>query len=323
MSNIINEIKVATSYNGNFFVCFLNNTTPICLINDNSYNFNEINCKQNENWFTSYKVLYFYEIDYFILISKKYLTTTIFNNHDYTLRLCNTDILSEQTNAYSLIYNNGYQIVNYNNFTNYKESIDISILASIKHSKYVEEAKHLINESENKEELIINLNSFIKNNINLDYIDFNEELIIPKDQMTITFTSTSIQKMNENSNLTTINLGKCEKILKIIYNISDESNLYMLKIDTKQEGKNYPLIEYEVFYPLDNGEIELLNLSFCKDVDIELSIPIKINSLSFLFYSIFLYFFKNFLFFFFFFQNNYFNPAESYSNNIQKFLNYH
>ena len=51
----------------------------------------------------------------------------------------------------------------------------------------------------------------------------------------------------------------------------------MLKIDTNQEVKNYPLIEYEVFYPLNNGKMELLNLSFCKGIDIELSIPIIIN----------------------------------------------
>ena len=117
----------------------------------------------------------------------------------------------------------------------------------------------------------------IKNNINLNYIDDNEELIIPKDQMTIAFTSTAIQKMNENSNSTTINLGKCEKKLKNIYNISKEANLYILKIDTKQDYKNYPIIEYEIFYPLNNGEIEILNLSFCEGIDIELSIPIIIN----------------------------------------------
>ena len=44
-----------------------------------------------------------------------------------------------------------------------------------------------------------------------------------------------------------------------------------------KKGKNYPLIEYEVFYPSINGKIEILNLSYCKDIHIELSIPIKIN----------------------------------------------
>ena len=40
---------------------------------------------------------------------------------------------------------------------------------------------------------------------------------------------------------------------------------------------NYPLIEYEVFYPINNGKIKILNLSFCEGTDIEISIPIIIN----------------------------------------------
>ena len=272
----INEIKVAVSYNDNFFVCLLNPSTPICLINDNVYDFQEINCKHNENWSPKYKVLYFKESDEFMLISRTHLVSTVINNQNKVIKKCGKKILTEQTNAYSIIYNNDYQVVNYSNFDNYNNSINISLIARNKYLNYVEEAKCLI-DPENKDKLIINLNNFTKNNLKLNYIDDNEELIINQDEMTITFTSTYIQKKNENSNSTTINLGECEKVLKYIYNISEESNLYILKIDKKEEGKNYPLIEYDVFYPLDNGEIELLNLSLCKDVNIELSIPIKIN----------------------------------------------
>ena len=82
--------------------------------------------------------------------------------------------------------------------------------------------------------------------------------------------------MKENKNIKIINLGKCEKDLKYIYNISEENNLYILKIKNEKNGKNYPLIEYEVFYPLNDG-LDLLNLSFCEGTDIELSIPFIIN----------------------------------------------
>ena len=127
--------------------------------------------------------------------------------------------------------------------------------------------------------LIENLNEFIKEGININYRNENKEIIIQKDDMTISFSSTYIQKLNEisNSNSTVINLGKCEKNLKTVYNISDESYLYMLKIDKEQRGKNYPQIEYEVFYPLSNGKIEILNLSYCEGIDIEILIPIIIN----------------------------------------------
>ena len=97
--------------------------------------------------------------------------------------------------------------------------------------------------------------------------------------MVITFTSTEIQKNNENSKYTTINLGECENILKKYYNISEESKLYILKIDKEQKGKNYPQIEYQVFYPSISGKMEILNLSLCDGIYIELSIPIVINAL--------------------------------------------
>ena len=280
MSNTINEIKATTSYNGNFFVCFLDDTTPMCLINDYVYNFSKINCELDSGWYFDYKVLYFKETDDFMLVSRIRLTTTIFSNYDYSLKLCKEHIFSDQQNANSIIYNNKtnkYQVVNYSNFKNYKNNIDISIKANIKHSQYIKEAKNIIDNTENKGELITNLNEFIKNSINLDYIDNNEELIIPKDEMTITFTSTFIQDANKNSNSTTIILGECEDILKGFYNISKESKLYILKIDKEQKGKNYPIIEYEVFYPSINGTIEFLDLSLCEDTLIELSIPITIN----------------------------------------------
>ena len=282
VTNNIKEIKVATSYDSNFFVCFLDDTTAICLINDYLYNFNEISCKHDPKWSTEYKVLYFRQTDDFMLISRSLLTTTILNNNNNLVKLCKTDILTHQTYVFSIIYNkdiNDYQLVNHKNFLNYLESIDISELASVKHFKYIEQTKYLINNSQNKEELIKNLNEFITYNINLDYIDESEELIIHKDEMTITFTSTYTKnnKKNINSNSTIINFGDCEKNLKNAYNISEESPLYMVKIDIEQEYKNYPLIEYEFFYPLDNEKLEILNLSYCENIPIEIYIPIQLN----------------------------------------------
>ena len=113
--------------------------------------------------------------------------------------------------------------------------------------------------------------------MNIEYLSDNNEIIIPADEMTISFTSTNTQKEKENTNYTTINLGQCENDLKTAYNISKENNLYILKIDKEQKGKNYPVIEYQVYYPLNGGKMELLNLSFCENSDIELSIPVQIN----------------------------------------------
>ena len=175
-----------------------------------------------------------------MLVSRYDLTTTKYNNLYNSLLTCSKGIFTKQSNNFSIIYdyNNSYQVVNYTNFMNYAQCQDISFIGNIKQSEYIKQSKSSIENSVNKEELIANLNDFIKNKIDLNYIDENKELIIPKDNDTkITFTSTNIQKNNEetNSNTSTINLGKCEDTLKNVYNISNESNLYILKIDKEQK----------------------------------------------------------------------------------------
>ena len=279
--NKINQIKIATSFDDNFFICYSNASNPICFINDDLYNFKEIGCKNGEKWSPEYRVLFFNETNDFMLISRGDLTITLYNNLNNTLLKCKkTKIFGSQKQMYSIIYNNGYKKVNYTNFQDNNKCQNISVFENIKYSEYITEAKNLFVTSESNEELITNINEFIKNKINLNYIDENKELTIQKDDETIiTFTSTNIQKIKEesNSNASTINLGKCEDILKYVYNISKESNLYILKIDKEQKGKNYPSVEYEVFYPINNDKIDILNLSYCESTNIEISFPIEIN----------------------------------------------
>ena len=283
--NEINQIKLAKSFNDKFFICILNKDIPSCFINENSIEFKEINCiyPNDDAWSSEYKVFYFNETHEFMHISRSWLNLTIINNFGGSTKQClgRIDYLNfPQINDFSIIYINEiqkYKIVNSEDFKNYNNCINLDIFEKIKHTEYTEKIKDFICNTTNKDELMININEVIKNEININYIDNDEELIIQKDGITIAFTSTHIQKLNENNNSTTINLGKCENYLKTAYNISEESNLYMLKIDTPQEYKNYPLIEYEIFYPLSNGKMEILNLSFCEGTNIELSIPIDIT----------------------------------------------
>ena len=261
-------------------MCVLSGEKPFCLINKkNTNNFKEINCTY-ETYYNNYKVLFFNKTNEFMFISGYNLFTTIFNNLNDEISACSEQIFGKKSyDYYSIIYNNEYQLVNYTNFQEYNKcKSNATFFENINHFDYIENIKISINKTKNEKELISKLNEIIKNIITINYIDKNEELIIQKDEMTIAFISTHIQKINENNiNATTINLKKCEDDLKKAYNISKESNLYILKIDKEQKGKNYPQIEYEVFYPLNNGKMEILNLSFCEDSNIEIYIPIKIN----------------------------------------------
>ena len=278
--NEINQIKFASSYNDRFFVCILNGTVAICLNNNNTndfFEFKEIACHFSSNYSSRYKVFYFKESDDFMFISISYCTATILNNNNNIIKKCGKRIFELQSNEYSIIYNNGYNLINYTNLSKFIEHKNISILKRDKKSNYLKMIKNSYEGAQNEEQKISILNKYMKNKTSLLYIDENEELIFSKDEITITFTSTYIQKKNENSNSTTINLGKCEDILKFIYNISKESNLYILKIDKYQNFKNYPPIEYEVFYPLNGREMKILNLSFCEGIEIVLSIPVIIN----------------------------------------------
>ena len=109
--------------------------------------------------------------------------------------------------------------------------------------------------SQKKQEIINNCNiSDINNGRDVESkVDGNDN-----DEIIMAFTSTKNQKNNENENKTTINLGECEYKLKDLYNISYNDSLYIVKLDVKQKGMDIPKIEYEVYYPLYNKELILL-----------------------------------------------------------------
>ena len=86
----------------------------------------------------------------------------------------------------------------------------------------------------------------------------------------ITITTSDCLANFTKDNLTyTINLGKCEMRLKMIYNISinEALTIYINKIT--------PEIEYEVYY-----NSKQLNMSYCKDIIIPIIYPTSINTLN-------------------------------------------
>ena len=97
--------------------------------------------------------------------------------------------------------------------------------------------------------------------------------------MNITLTTTENQKNqnSENVNTTTINLGKCEDLLRQTYNISDDQKIYMKKIDVIQEGLKIPYVKYDVYSKLNGNNLIKLNLTVCKNTKVDISIPITIT----------------------------------------------
>ena len=136
----------------------------------------------------------------------------------------------------------------------------------------------LSDEIQDKQELVDNIKEFIKSGINLDDLENGSDIDIKEEGLTISITTTKNQKNNEiNKNKTVIDLKECEDKLKEEYNITKNNSLCILKLDVEQKGMKIPKIEYEVYYPLYGDKFIQLNLSYCKDINIDLLIPTDID----------------------------------------------
>ena len=144
--------------------------------------------------------------------------------------------------------------------------------------KEICQINYMPNDTNNKEvedKELENIKTILTNGFNTSDIGSGKNLIIKQRESTITITNTENQK--KPSNLTTIDLGECEKKLKDEYSIPENEPLYILKIDVKKEGLKIPKIAYEVYYPLSPGNLTKLNLTVCQDSDIKLSLPVVLS----------------------------------------------
>ena len=116
----------------------------------------------------------------------------------------------------------------------------------------------------------------INGKINLTNIAIGKEdyLIIKENDIIYQITTSNNQKNNEYDNISTIDLGDCEKILKDKYKIDDNLPLIIYKVDYSKEGLLIPVIGYEIYHPLNNS---ILDLNYCDKEKVEVNIPVTIN----------------------------------------------
>ena len=107
-----------------------------------------------------------------------------------------------------------------------------------------------------------------------DVIDNNQDLLTKEKNVLYQITSSDNQNKNEYSNISTIQLGDCEEKLREVYHIDPQIPLLIFKIDNYEEGQLIPVIEYEVYEPINKTR---LNLDECKGTKIEISIPVTIE----------------------------------------------
>ena len=118
------------------------------------------------------------------------------------------------------------------------------------------------------------IKEFMKDRFNFTDIDKGNDFIYNYEKTSYIISSTSNQKKNNDSNISTIDLGECENKLKEKYNISTNDSLYIFKTDIFIEYIRK--VEYSVYYIFPPNNLTRLNLDICKDMKIDMFIPIEI-----------------------------------------------
>ena len=150
-----------------------------------------------------------------------------------------------------------------------------SILTNIIYNN--NEIQNIINNISNISSVFEIFENIFINNYNTSNIDSGNDDIFTKDKITVTFSTTTNQKDNINNNKTIVDIGKCEELLRKYYNINENENLYIKKIDLKQDGMKIPKIEYDIYMKISETQLKKLNLSICKNTTIFISLPAIIN----------------------------------------------
>ena len=102
--------------------------------------------------------------------------------------------------------------------------------------------------------------------------DSNE--IIETENVVFQLSTLEEQKNNNNPNVSSIDLGECEQLIKNQEGLSENDNLIVLKTDIKNEDLASTYVQYEIYNPIS---LKLISLDICSDIPISISIPIALN----------------------------------------------
>ena len=112
--------------------------------------------------------------------------------------------------------------------------------------------------------------------------DYNgENTIIETENVVIQISTLEEQKNSINPNVSTIDLGECENILKEKYNISKDYSLIVLKTDIKNDDLSVTYVQYEIYHPITKKQ---LDLKYCNDIKITVNVPVNLDDNAILLY---------------------------------------
>ena len=233
------------------------NCSDICFQNNTEFDSEQNKCKKKEVKFEDKLSTIIYEDK----PKNNYLTSNIINIPE------TNQIINNSTHT-NIIATTFYESIKENNYLSSNNNITYT---NVIYPELIIEETYIINQDnftkEIQDYLMNNFQSITKNNYS----------IFTNGDVTYTLSTTTYQKNNRNSNVTTVDLSDCEDKLKIQYDIPKDDELYILKIDKYLDGLNIPKIEYEIYYPFSPNNLTKLDMSICKNVKINIAIPININ----------------------------------------------
>ena len=107
-----------------------------------------------------------------------------------------------------------------------------------------------------------------------DKISPNANEIIETENVIFQISTLEEQKNSNNPNVSSIDLGDCEKLLKQQEELSDNDNLIVLKTDIKSEDLSSTYVQYEIYNPIT---LKKVSMDICKDIPISVSVPVSLD----------------------------------------------
>ena len=105
-------------------------------------------------------------------------------------------------------------------------------------------------------------------------IKSNKNLTISTEKVIFQISTLEEQRSNNNPNISSIDLGKCEEKIKESRGLSEEDNLIIYKIDIKSEDLSTTYVQYEIYDP---KTFEYIELDICEGIFINIYTPITLK----------------------------------------------
>ena len=115
-------------------------------------------------------------------------------------------------------------------------------------------------------------NKFKEKYLTSDYD--GENIIIQTKNALFELSTLEEQSDSTNPNISSVDLGECETILKKQYNLTEEDSLIILKTDLKSADLSSTYVQYEIYHPYT---YDVINLDYCENIKIIINSPVNLS----------------------------------------------